>query len=211
MQSLFISKFVSRGVHWTPALMILFAYSHNFWCDENCAFNFARNAYNRMRCIRTGEHGSPLHFNIHTKTGCTQSVQPVALWLSCAATACSDIILIYLSTLWTLPNIGLSWNRFKIRLLTTTVWAVSYVGRIWISAFRTQPFCTYFRFFAAFFCNITVKCFICRCVYFLNCTCKNYCNYFEKCRNHHTCEIFITVMIYIRWYIHYKYDCWNNF
>ncbi len=53
-------------------------------------------------------------------------------------------------------------------------------------------------FFAAFFCNITVKCFICRCVYFLNCTCKNYCNYFEKCRNHHTCEIFITVMIYIR-------------
>lgn len=32
----------------------------------------------------------------------------VALWLSCAATACSDIILIYLSTLWTLPNIGLS-------------------------------------------------------------------------------------------------------
>lgn len=63
-----------------------------------------------------GEHGSPLHFNIHTKTGCTQSVQPVALWLSCAATACSDIILIYLSTLWTLPNIGLideplSFNR----------------------------------------------------------------------------------------------------
>ena len=38
-----------------------------------------------MQRIRRGEHGSPLHFNIHTKTGCTQSVQPVALWLSCAA------------------------------------------------------------------------------------------------------------------------------
>ena len=51
-----------RGVHWTPALMILFAYSHNFWCDENCVFSFARNACNRVRCTRTGEHGSTLHY-----------------------------------------------------------------------------------------------------------------------------------------------------
>ena len=49
-----------RGVHWTPALMILFAYSYNFWCDEKCVFKFARNACNRVQCTRTGEHGSPL-------------------------------------------------------------------------------------------------------------------------------------------------------
>ena len=51
-----------RGVHRTPTLMILFAYSHNFWCDENCVFSFARNACNRVRCTRTGEHGSTLHY-----------------------------------------------------------------------------------------------------------------------------------------------------
>ena len=51
-----------RGVHRTPALMILFAYSHNFWCDENCVFSFARIACNRVCCTRTGEHGSTLHY-----------------------------------------------------------------------------------------------------------------------------------------------------
>ena len=33
-----------------------------FWCDKFCVSKFARIACNRVRCTRTGEHGSPLHY-----------------------------------------------------------------------------------------------------------------------------------------------------
>ena len=51
-----------RGGYYPPALMKYYVRRNVFWYDENCVFNFARIACNRVRCTRTGEHGSPLHY-----------------------------------------------------------------------------------------------------------------------------------------------------
>ena len=37
------NKKISRGVHWTPALMKLYVNLHNFWYDENYVLFVAAN------------------------------------------------------------------------------------------------------------------------------------------------------------------------